>query len=57
MKAQFKAADRSGARVALVVGEQEAAAGEVTVRDLGSGEQTTVPSPDVVDHVRKLLGE
>ncbi|TML63885.1 MAG: histidine--tRNA ligase [Actinobacteria bacterium] len=57
MKAQFKAADRSGARIALVVGEQEAAAGEVTVRDLGSGEQTTVPAPDVVDHVRKLLGE
>jgi histidyl-tRNA synthetase len=34
MKAQMKAADRSGARLALLVGPEEAAAGEVTMRDL-----------------------
>ena len=55
MKAQFKAADRSGARVALVVGADEAAEGTVTVRDLQSGDQRSVPAADVVDHVRKLL--
>lgn len=34
MKAQLKAADRSGARFAVLVGPDEEAAGEVTVRDL-----------------------
>ena len=33
-KAQFKAADRSGASIALVVGPDEAAAGRVTLKDL-----------------------
>ena len=55
MKSQFKAADRSGARVALVVGEQELTAGTVTVRDLTSGEQQAVARHDVLDHVRKVL--
>lgn len=36
MKAQMKAADRSGARFALLVGPDELAAGEVTIRDLRS---------------------
>ena len=57
MRAQFKAADRSGARLALVVGEQEAAGGTVTVRDLrGDGGQEVVGRADVVAHVRKRLG-
>jgi histidyl-tRNA synthetase len=55
MKAQFKAADRSGARLALVVGEQELEAGTVTVRDLTSGDQQVVARTDVLDHVRKAL--
>jgi histidyl-tRNA synthetase len=37
MKSQMKAADRSGAAVAVIVGDDEAAAGEVTVRDLRQG--------------------
>ena len=37
MKSQMKAADRSGARFALIVGEDEAEAGTVTVRDLRRG--------------------
>jgi histidyl-tRNA synthetase len=36
MKAQMKAADRSGARFALLIGPDELAAGEVTIRDLRS---------------------
>jgi histidyl-tRNA synthetase len=35
-KSQFKRADRSGARLALIIGEAEAAAGSVTVKDLRS---------------------
>ena len=55
MKAQFRAADRSGARLALVVGEQERGDGTVTVRDLEGGDQQTVERADVVAHVRKRL--
>jgi len=55
MKAQFKAADRSGARLALVVGERERAEATVTVRDLGDGDQETVGRNDVVAHVVKRL--
>ncbi len=57
MRAQMKAADRSGAAVALIVGEQELADGHVSVRAL-RGEfgtsQESVPRDAVVDHVRKL---
>ena len=55
MKAQMKAADRSGAAVALIVGADEAAAGEVTVRPLRGerGEQVRVPRDKVVDYVKE----
>ena len=45
MSSQMKAADRSGARFVLIVGEDELAAGTVTVRDLrpASGDQAAVP--------------
>jgi histidyl-tRNA synthetase len=58
-KAQFKAADRSGARLALVVGPDEAAAGTVAIKDLragGDGRQDTVAQADAVDAVRARLG-
>lgn len=64
MKSQMKAAGRSGATVAVIVGEDEAAAAEVTVRPLRSsahtpdgppqrGEQIRIPVDDLVDHLRK----
>ena len=55
MKSQFKSADRSGARYAVVVGENELAAGTVTFRDLRGGEQETVVRADVVEQLRKRL--
>jgi histidyl-tRNA synthetase len=49
MKAQMKAADRSGARLALLVGPDELAADEVTVRDLrGDGAQRRVARSAVI---------
>ncbi|MNV49937.1 Histidine--tRNA ligase [compost metagenome] len=43
MKSQFKKADASGARFALIFGADELAQGQVTVKSLrdGSGAQTT----------------
>jgi histidyl-tRNA synthetase len=56
-KAQFKAADRSGARLALVVGPDEAAGGTVGIKDLAkSSEQVTVAEADVVAEIRSRLG-
>ncbi len=42
LKSQFKQADRLGARFVVVVGPDELAAGEVTLRDMGTKEETTV---------------
>ncbi len=56
MKAQFKAADKSGALVVLVVGPDEAASGTVALRPLRfPGDQRTVPVAEVVDAVRAAL--
>jgi histidyl-tRNA synthetase len=52
MKSQMKSADRSGARVALIIGEDEAAADEVTIRDLTTHEQRRVPRGSVVEELR-----
>jgi histidyl-tRNA synthetase len=41
-KSQMKKADASGARFAAIVGEAEAAAGQVTLKNLAGGEQQTV---------------
>ena len=57
MKSQMKAAGRSGARVAVIVGEQEAADGTATVRDLQRGEQKVVSRGEVVGLVRTLMEE
>jgi histidyl-tRNA synthetase len=57
MRAQMKAADRSGARLALIVGDQERADGTVAVRSLLDAERTqvVVPTEKVVDHLRDEL--
>ena len=48
--------DPATPRVALVVGESEIADGNVVVKDLRSGEQTTVTQESVAAHLRTLLG-
>lgn len=53
MKAQLRAADHSGARVALIVGPDELAEGTVSLKPLrGGGEQRIVQTADVVEAVR-----
>jgi histidyl-tRNA synthetase len=59
MKSQMKVADRSGARLALLIGPMEHGAGQVTIRDLRSENfeqaQQTVALGDVVAAVSNLL--
>jgi len=56
MKAQMKVADRSGAPFAAIIGEDEVAAGEVTLRDLrGDTGQRRVALDDLVGELRRSL--
>ena len=48
LKGAMKAADRSGARYTLVLGERDLADGAVGVKEMVSGEQRSVPLDDVV---------
>lgn len=48
MKGQMKDAVRSGARWAVIVGDEEIAAGEATVKDLSTEEQQRVPFEDLI---------
>jgi histidyl-tRNA synthetase len=58
MKSQMKAADRSGARFAAIVGEDEAAAGVVTLRPLREdGDQQQVATADLIDTIRRLTSD
>lgn len=51
LKKRLKRADKLGAVAAVLVGDDELARGEATVRDLESGEQTAVP----LDGLRQAL--
>ena len=54
-KSQFKKADKSGALYALILGEAEAAAGEVGLKPLREeGEQLNMAWADVPQHLRNL---
>ena len=55
MKKQIKKADKSGAEVALIVGENELAEQQVTVKPLRSdAEQTTLSHAELVEFLRPL---
>ncbi len=61
LKAQMKEADRQGARVAVIVGKDELAAGAAQVKDMETGEQRSVPFGDLAnvlsDEVRMTSSE
>lgn len=52
-KSQFKSADRSGARLALIVGPDEAASGQVKIKDLRAASGT----PEVLVERARVLDE
>ncbi len=56
MKGAMRAADRSGASIALVVGDRDIEAGTVGVKDLSTGEQIDVATDAVADEVLSRLG-
>ncbi len=54
MKSQMKAADRSGSKVAIIIGEDEVSAGTCVVRRLDSSDQVVIQRADLVDYLGSL---
>ncbi|WP_428772266.1 histidine--tRNA ligase [Vibrio sp.] len=54
-KKQFKRADKVGAAVALVLGENEVAEGTVVLKDLAGGEQSTWLQSEVASQLQALV--
>ena len=54
-RGQFKQADRLGARYAVVIGDEELAAGVCSLRDMVSGEQWAVPIADGPEELLRAL--
>ncbi|MFZ6031007.1 MAG: histidine--tRNA ligase [Chloroflexota bacterium] len=52
---QFKYADRTGMKVAVVIGPDEAANDQATVKNLQAGTQETLPRRQVADAIRAIL--
>ena len=57
LKSQMKKADASGARMAIIIGEEEVSKREVTVKYLKTGEQQSVNAEAVIDYLSKMLRE
>jgi histidyl-tRNA synthetase len=55
LKGAMKAADRSGARYAILLGERDLAEGVGQLKDLTTAEQRAVPLPELVQTVKELL--
>jgi len=53
VKAALKRADKSGARWVVLVGDDELAAGEVTLRDLQAGEQERLPKDAAIAAIKE----
>ncbi|AOM39317.1 histidine--tRNA ligase [Xenorhabdus hominickii] len=55
-KKQLARANKHGAKIALILGEDEIQAGNVTVKDLRNGEQETLPQQTIAARLSELLG-
>lgn len=55
IKAAMKAADRSGARYALVLGERDIAENIIQIKELATGEQESVSFTDIVTTIQEKL--
>ena len=56
MKAQMKSADRSGARFAIIIAQDEVASGSYTIRDMTSAQQQLVAKGDLIEFLSRNLG-
>jgi histidyl-tRNA synthetase len=52
-KKQFEEANKAGARVALILGEEEVRNRNISVKDMITGEQTACPLSGIITHLKK----
>ena len=57
LKAQFKYANKTGAPFAATIGEEEAKTGTVRIKNMGSGEERTVPKDEVGETIQNMRKE
>ncbi|MGH8972075.1 MAG: histidine--tRNA ligase [Acidimicrobiia bacterium] len=55
LKAQFRQADRAGARYLVLVGKEEMGRGAVAVKDMAAGEQVEVPRARLVTYLHEKV--
>jgi len=53
MKSRMRAADKSGARFCLILGDDEVENGTVAIKDMETGDQSTVSVSEVIDFLKK----
>ena len=56
LKAQFKFANKTGAPLTAVIGDEEAASGNVKIKNMATGEEATVPVETACDKIRQMIG-
>ncbi|MFR9255159.1 MAG: His/Gly/Thr/Pro-type tRNA ligase C-terminal domain-containing protein [Merdibacter sp.] len=57
LKAQFKSVERKHARTAIFLGDKELESGEVTIKEIDTQKQHTVPLNDIVAVMDRLFDE
>ena len=55
LKSQLKAADKSRARLSLILGQKEVFEEVIIIRDMKSGAQETAPLKKMVEEVKKMM--
>src|SRR3989344_3559020 len=55
IKSQLKVAEKSGAVIALILGQKEALDNTIIVREIQSGIQETIPQEKLVEFLKKRL--
>ena len=56
LKAQFKYANKTGAPLSATIGDEEAAAGAVKLKNMATREERTVPLAQAAETVRSMIG-
>ena len=57
LKAQFKYANKTGAPLTAVIGDEEAAAGNVKIKNMANGEEAVVSVSEACEKVRAMIGQ
>jgi histidyl-tRNA synthetase len=55
LKAQMREANRSGAKVAVIIGEAEVAKNQALIKDLSAGVQKAVALTDITNYITNLV--